>query len=491
VQRDHETDSAAPLAGPPPLAAFRREGMGYVYEPHLGDESGGLRLRLDYIKKGVESHTGEVTIESTLPGMRGLLHQARYNLVSSTAEPNLVKAITRIVEGTGDDGLPWGLWVRTFFSSCLAAERQGEPFRTTGPQVPRQARLAPLVERLLPNGQNVLLYGPGGTGKGWLAVGLAVAVTLGLPFAGYEAQQAPVLYCDWEDSFEVFCERVAAVAAGLGVAPPTIHYRPCYGSLRDQAHQIARYAAEHAVGLLIIDSVEMASAFAGDQSTYEDRARGLFEAVRAIRGGLTRPMSTLLIDHVSEQGRAQQSGQVKPYGSVFKGNWCRLAWEVRKQQEAEALVSNVGLFQWKSNHTASLAAVGLRLEWDDPFEPGLLTIHGDDVRDHDELAQRLGQRDRVKAALRGGPRAPKEIAELTGLSAEKVRVVLHRDQSSRLPVFTRVGTGYGLREPALDTGHPHLEVIRREEERAPGPRLPYRDHDDGEGITDDDDDILF
>lgn len=490
----HEPEPpATPAASTPPTSAsrFYREGLGYVYEPDLGEADGGIRLRLDLIKRGLEQHTGEVTIESTLPGMTGLLLQARFNLVSSTAQDNLTKAIKRVVEGTSDETLPWARWVRSFFAACLAAERAGEPFRRTGAEVPRTARLAPLVAKLVPNDQNVILYGPGGVGKGWLAVGMAVSVALGVPFAGYDCQQAPVLYLDWEDSYEVFCGRVDAIAAGLMATAPPLHYRACFGSLRDQAHAIARYASEQGIGLLVVDSVEMAAAVAGDgSSTWDDRARGVFESLRAIRGGMHRPLSVLLIDHLSEQARQAQSGGAKPYGSVFKTNWCRLGWEMRKQQESEALVSNVGLYQYKTNHTASMAAIGLRIEWDDPAEPHNVLIAADDVRDHDELAQRLGLKEQIKAALRGGPLSRKAIADQTGLSAEKVRVTLWRDSTSKRPWFIQRGDSYALREEEEPTSRPHLQMVRREPE--PPPRMPYRDDDhQEEGINHDDDDILF
>lgn len=459
-----------------PLPAFRREGLGYLYEPVIGDGLGGLRLRIDYLKRGIENHSGEITIESTLPGMSGLLHQARYNLVSSTAQGNLVKAIKGIVQDSPDEALPWSRWVREFFAYTLKAEREGEPFQRTGPDVPRRVRLAPLVQRLVPQGQNTLLYGPGGVGKGWIAVGLAASVALGLPFAGFETQQANVLYCDWEDGFDVFLDRVGAISAGLSVKPPeNIHYRECYGSLREQTHQLARHVAEEHIGLLVVDSVEMAAATSGEQATYEDRARGLFEALRAMRAGLTRPLAVLLIDHVSEAGRQQSKGASKPYGSVFKTNWSRLAWEVRKQQDAEDLTSHLGLYQWKSNHTATMSALGLCIEWDDPFEPDSVTISSDEVGDYEELASRLGARDQIKAVLvRSGALPPKEIAELSGLPVNRVRVTLHRDQSGRAPWFVKQGEAYAL----AGKEEPHLTVVR----------YPYKDDDQEaprRGINDD------
>jgi hypothetical protein len=418
-------------------AAFKREGMGYVYEP-----AGALRLRLDYIKRGTETHSGEVTVESTRPGMSGLLLQARYNLVSSTAQDNLVKALKRTVEGTEGRDLPWSTWVREFFAGCLQAERAGEPFRLTGPTAPRKPRLAPLVQRLLPNGQTVMLYGPGGVGKGWIAVGLAVCVSLGIAFAGhYETQPAPVLYLDWEDNYEVFCERVNIISAGLEVKPPLITYRECFGSLRDQVHQIARRVSQDRIGLLIVDSFEMAAAFAGDVSTWDDRARGVFESIRAIRGGQQRPLAALLVDHVSDLARQQTSGVAKPYGSVFKGNWARLGWEVRKQQDADALVSHLGLYPWKTNHTAAMNAIGFRIDWDDPFDPTFVTITRDDVGDHDELVRRLGQREQIRAALRHGEMKPKEIADHTEIRESSIRSTLSRDQKSDDPWFIQTTRG--------------------------------------------------
>ena len=64
-----------------------------------------------------------------------------------------------------------------------------------------------LVEGMIPRGLPTLLFGAGASGKGYLAVALAVHVAAGGAFLGRATKQGGVLYADWEADDATFRRR--------------------------------------------------------------------------------------------------------------------------------------------------------------------------------------------------------------------------------------------------------------------------------------------
>jgi archaellum biogenesis ATPase FlaH len=70
------------------------------------------------------------------------------------------------------------------------------------------AELDWLVEGAIPSGTVTLLSAESGTGKSWVAYGLAGAVAQGKPFAGLTVQRRPVVYFDGENPAAVVKDRL-------------------------------------------------------------------------------------------------------------------------------------------------------------------------------------------------------------------------------------------------------------------------------------------
>jgi hypothetical protein len=64
-----------------------------------------------------------------------------------------------------------------------------------------------LVDRLLPKDAITVLFGRGGIGKTYLAMGLARSVGAGIPFLGLETRQTTVVYIDFENPMAVLTNR--------------------------------------------------------------------------------------------------------------------------------------------------------------------------------------------------------------------------------------------------------------------------------------------
>lgn len=430
-QNGHVTPTTGPTVE---LKPFRKEGMGYAFEPV--DEAGvprGVRMRADYLKRRGEDVTVELSVESFLPGSAGLLLQSKHNLSSMVSARDLAKYLGEQV-GT----VNWRSLLLEFSASILADQRKGQPFLKVGRLAGKPIQEY-LIEPLIVRRKFNLLYGPGDAGKGTLAVWSAVVVQAGLGEAcGMRVQpDNQVLYLDWEDDELTMNGRVQAIAQGLGIDPPEIHYRKCRGDLRSQVEQIARYVAEHHITYVIVDSVEMAcGAGSGDSAeTYQNRALGLFDALQSC-GDFT----TLLIDHVSEEGRQHDKpGVVKPYGSVFKLYEVRWAWQMVKDQAAGSRILHAGLYHAKHNNTMLLPPLGFAIEF---RVDGGVVIEPEDVRESEELSRRMKIHDQLVEVLKRGPRSVADLCQITGAKDDSVRKTLGRSKDK---VFIQLPSGdWGL-----------------------------------------------
>ena len=396
-------------------AGFRREGLGYIYEP----SSAHVRFRADYINQRGDDITAEIVIDSSLPGIPTRLYRGRLNLCAPNSKRGLATDLAEMSRGA----VPKETWrdlLEDLSQSIMESERAGEPFEAVGQLVKRRAEKPRYqIDRFIPSGKPTLLYGPGGVGKGWVAVSVCCAVQLGVPFAGLPSTQGNTLYLDWEDDRDTLDDRIKAVARGMGLAgPPRIGYRHCRVPLIHQINQLSRYIKEHCIVMAVVDSVGLAAGTAGERSSYEETALRFFDALRQI-GAIT----WLCIDHVSEQGRQNTSGNSKAYGSVYKMNEARMAWEMKKDQEAGAAESHIGLYNTKCNHGPIQMPLGLDLDFS---EDGAVSLSRHDVRDSDVLSQVLSETAKVRGALATGALTNSEIADFTHLDRDRVKNAVNR-----------------------------------------------------------------
>jgi hypothetical protein len=441
---------------------FRPEGLGYVYEPPGLD----VRLRVDYLQRRAEDLTGEIVVEATLPGVPSHLHQARFNLVSTTARETLARHLMKKTPGEyeGSSLVPWGDVLEQLCTSVLRAVRQGEPFLRVGRRPPRE-RERDLVTPLLIANKATVLYGPGSHCKGWVAVACSVCVTAGVRLAGMAVQQGEVLYLDWEDDEDVLDMRVKQISRGLELPEPVeLHYRACRGPLRYQVHQVAAHISKHSIRLVVVDSVQMAAGSVGERGSYEERAQEFFEALRQL-GKVT----ALCIDHVSKEGKRNQQGTSDPYGSIFKVNWARLMWEVRKDQDFGRPISRLGLYHAKGNHGPELPPIGLVLDFS---QPDRVVVRRDDVQASADLVGRLPLHQQITLALRDGPLTDLQLASLLNVKPNVIRAeVSRRRKFERLP-YGRVSLAEDAAAPEI--GPEHAEAEEMDADDAPDQReIPF------------------
>lgn len=420
---DESSNAVTAVTDGSAVKPFRREGLGYVYEP----AGKGVRLSVDFIARHRDELTGEIMVATMLPGMARHLHQARFNLSSTTSRATLAR---HLLTKTPDGTLPWEDLLEAFCAAVLRAERRTSPIVRVGrldfgPEPPDT------VERLLPSGMATQLFAPGKTGKGWIAWGMAVAVETGWPFAGLTTQRGHVLYLDWEDNAKRANQRVQMVARGMGLPEvPELAVKSMNGPLRHSVNDLARDIDADGFTMLIIDSAQKAIGAGGEYQSYESGAAQMFEALRLLGDDLT----ILLIDHVNKTDARGGRERAQAYGSVMKTNWVRNVWEVRKDQDEGARISQLGLYHVDSNHSELYKPFGLLLDFQ---TPGEVHIRQDDMATSDKLSATLSVADRCARALRFGPLALKEIAERVEASQDTCRVTMGRDKGRFLEMPNR------------------------------------------------------
>lgn len=413
-----------PFPAPIPETPFRKHGLGYCYEPTKTGQPIGIRLEVSDLRSRDGDLFGFVSVTSTLPGLRARLHgPVKHNLTIDRTRESLPKALTLACESA----IPvedWRQIVDDFCRLVWQANRRKGRVEELGNQDIGLGQ-PDVIEKLIQYGAITNLFGPGDGGKGWLGIALALCVRYGRDFCGLRVHQGEPLYLDWEDSRETFIRRVRAVATGLGLEGATLPRLRPVGTLAQNLDQIAEYATEHRLAVIVADSVGHASSQIGQHGTYEDAAKELFDAIAVVG----ESVAWLLIDHVSAEGLIDPKKLAgKPMNSVRKLYDARVAWECRSSADDATGVLSVGLYHTKRNNTAKYAPIGFRLEFDsDPLgRANCVRFSRQDVLDAVDLSDRLPLPARVLHFAKRGPLTIPAVAEEFDVGIKVAAVTVRR-----------------------------------------------------------------
>lgn len=402
-------------------ARLERVGLGYRCR---WDEA-GVEVRADRIRES----RGELSCELRVSGHRagaGIaelpLYAGRFSLSSLAARKTAAGYLA--ARGNGAD---YAEILEQFCTAVMAEERRGEPFEQVG-RAPLRTALEHRLAPLLPLDDPAWLYAPFAVGKTTIAAAAALSVAAGVEvIPGMRPRQCPVLILDWEARHAAWNDRIARIAAGHGVTvPATIHYRRCARALPDQVPEVAAFATEHGVGLVIIDSAGKAIPSAREGVDANEGALQLTRALRAIGG------TSLVIDHVRGDQLGTEQAIARPYGSVYKLNEARSAWELRRERDSVPNRADLALIHAKVNDGPRQAPIGLAIEYDG--DTGPIRFVRADI-EAPELLRALSRPEHMARLLHAGPRSTRDLAEQIGCKESDVRQVLsrHPERFLRLP----------------------------------------------------------
>jgi hypothetical protein len=359
------------------------------------------------------------------------LHWGQLLLGSTTAREALVKKLASIA---GLQKVPWRtILERACYATAQEIRKPGpvtalRPTQRTGP---RHA-IWPVVEA---EGSSVI-YSDGGSGKGLLALTLAIVGVTGRSLVGLQpTAPRPVLYLDWESSQPDLEHRLFLLGQGLGVnVAGLITYRRMVRPLAEEVdlvrHDIARLPV---APILIVDSLVPAT---GSEPEGADSALRFWGAVRSVGA------PTLVIAHISGAS-TQMKGGTRPFGSVYKWNLPRSCWELKRNTETAPHVVQVGLYHRKINEGVFQAPFGLTFTFDPPGDDATCcAVHLEglvDLGKVTDLAGKLPLTERILAMLATGALTTREIADATGAKVAVARVRLNDLRRKRRVVKLKEG----------------------------------------------------
>lgn len=394
---------------------MRAEKVGLGYRMDVVEE--GIAIAIDRLNESRGEMSGELTVQRA---PEGHIMRSRLNLTSSASRKQAAMFCKERAPG-----VDWvGIFER-FAISVLDQERDGEPAQLIG-HLPLRPAVDWLLEPLLIRGTATMLYGEGGIGKSTMTAAIALSVACGRGILeGWSVKSAtPVIVIDWESDSADWNDLFQLLRAGMGYEPPPVHYMAGKGALPGMIHRVARQIDETGAGLIIVDSVGLATPSAREGTDANESALRLFSALRSL--GVT----SLLIDHVSKSQVANNSAAMGPYGSVYKTNSARSVYELRAAAEDEDGSRVVVMHHRKANRTRRQDPVAIRITRDDAH----IHLERTEMPATEPAIGRETEKgsDRVLAVLRAGPATRKQIAEMTGLKIGPIGVWLNRELAGKV-----------------------------------------------------------
>lgn len=209
----------------------------------------------------------------------------------------------------------------------------------------------------LPSGAISLLVADGGSGKSWLALQLALAISTGKPFLGASpSEPRNVLYLDYENPEAFSKGRARAMAVHYAINLSELGDRFRYASLATGSPTLGHddspmpmWVDRIRPDLIVVDS--LASAFGTDLVDGPDAMRAI-DALRA----LTHRGAAVLVLHHQTKG-AVQSGSKQPAGHRQLWNQARAVYHMALDGKS----STVKLTEAKANYREKSGPTTLRV----------------------------------------------------------------------------------------------------------------------------------
>ncbi len=399
-----------------PRSEIRKLGLGY--EAVFPAE--GVNIVIDHLYRRSDGLRGEIDVKTVAPGAPRDLYRGNFILSTLAARTSMARHLGDRCKDSPLDKKKWEFILEDFCSKVVLAERQGEPLKRIGKQKLYNRTAWLVVDAILANDIGTL-YGPGQTGKSRLALAWALSVLTGREFVpGFlPTEKGEIIYLDWETSEEKLVTRCQALCRGIGAEPVDFWYQPCAVPFVEMYEKTMKEVELNNIKLVVLDSVEAATAGTRDGGADQNSAvMLLYQALRHLK------TSVLLIDHVSGAQANQTEGVRKPYGSIFKYNYARYAFELRNMQSRkQAGDEHLVLYCAKYNDGSMPKPVGIHVTYD-----GIKTAYEIEERPIRPVPGGPTHLEKVKEALNEGGLSYTATAVKSGLTEQQVRNVVSENQ---------------------------------------------------------------
>tara|TARA_R100000306_G_scaffold38002_1_gene38093 strand:+ start:4439 stop:5788 length:1350 start_codon:yes stop_codon:yes gene_type:complete len=341
--------------------------VGSVYTYRIDFNSHTIEARVRVLQSGTDRIQGEVDV--AVDGNR--MHRSNPMLTSVSGMDSYSKKLEKRMPKV-NWGIDWEIYIEELAGRVIDAHRKGQPMvhlSNVKPESETQWLVEPLV---LENRANII-FGPGGSGKSYLACLLAVLLDTGHVDTSHglsvTQEKQRVLYLDWETYPTEISSRVRDVEEGLGIPGKSdIMYRRCTQSLAAEIDTIKDMVDRNKITFVICDSLS----FATMGELRDEKAVGAyFNSLAELQ------VSSLTLTHVNKEGGL--------FGSAYIFNSGRNIWEITKSDEEDKGKLEVGLWHRKFNDIAKQAPRAFRIE----FEDKAVMITAQDPIDSDVVSSGL------------------------------------------------------------------------------------------------------
>ncbi len=382
-----------------------------------------IEIKFSNLSASKNEIVGFVRIFVVIPA-RKTLSTSRLNLLSPRSISELANRLNKIYEYN------WDVMLQ---ASCTKIIED-----LLNPPEPIQIKLVEktspvfLIDNFILEQAPTLWFAPGGSGKSFLALALAVCAQNGFDLFG-TIKNTNTLYLDWETDEMETSRRATMLAHGFqeiyNVEKEKIllpKYLRMYFPLVESTDYLLDIIFNHEIKFIIIDSV--APALGSDLISAAEVTK-FFSSIRKLNAvGVT----TLLITHVSK-GDKKETGKKTPFGSVFFENFPRLTWELKSEYEEEQKKFTFGIFCRKSN-VGKLGSKGFALEFTDG-KVSITTIDPEELENDEKKT--LG--NMIIALLEKEPMTPREMASTLQTTPSSIWATLSKLKKKNL--VTNVGNG--------------------------------------------------
>lgn len=389
---------------------------------------------------GLTKQAGELTcdqLEITEIGEKANpdSYQLRINLLSQSSRENLVRALNGHF---GKEPVNWTSTVAAAFSRAQRAFLDQDRGIQIGSLPDPPSSEAPyMLEPIVPEGQDIILFGDGSSGKTTLAYGMLLALAMGpdgggkTAFCGFRGQWAPSLIIDYETRGTDAKTYLRRLLEGYGIDAALLEELPIYFwpaegvPLADQIDALRRFIAKYEIRVVLIDAG--ADACGGEP----ERAISALNYFNAL---VKLDVTTITISHITHPDSPEAT--MRPFGSRYWHNRARRTWFVKRLQEDESDDIDIALFCRKVNYGRRPRPLAFRLHYDGQMGP--ITIERQEISDVPEFEEERSIPDRIYAYLikEGVPLTIKDIAEGINVGADKVSTSLYRGKNKRFVQVT-------------------------------------------------------
>lgn len=245
-----------------------------------------------------------------------------------------------------EKSIPWQEVLTIAFTKVInELLAQDEPIRLQEVDVQQHYFIKPLIAD-----PYTLIFAPGGSGKSYLALLLAIAAQNGISLGTFDIQEKiNTLYLDWEASEKDLSRRFTLLKHGLEQEVKSPLYRNLALPLTYEFDKILDDVVRHNIKLIIIDSVVPAL---GGNINHADVVGEFFSMLKQFYNA--NGTRVLLLTHISKQDKREAEDK-SPIGSVYFENYPRLVWELKSVSLRDKLQIDLTPFKYNVSRPSNLS----------------------------------------------------------------------------------------------------------------------------------------